>query len=164
MVAALASILVLAGCGGSSSKPKRDSHRSAFVALSKCMRSHGVTNFPDPVNGGGIQLPDGFDTQSPAFKTAQGICFRLLPGRGSPKASAATIADARDTAACMREHGVPSFPDPIVTDKPPYELNLNPADYSEVSAGGGIVVALPATIDTQSPAFVKAAKACQFQR
>jgi hypothetical protein len=34
----------------------------------------------------------------------------------------------------MRRHGVQSFPDPIVTDKPPYELNLNPADYSEVSA------------------------------
>jgi hypothetical protein len=99
MVAALASILVLAGRGDGSSNPKQASHRSAFVALSKCMRSHGATNFPDPVNGGGIQLPDGFDTQSPAFKTAQGISPRLLPGRGSPKASAARLP-TRATPPC----------------------------------------------------------------
>jgi hypothetical protein len=155
---------MIAACGGSS-KPKHSSRFTAFVALSKCMRAHGVTNFPDPSSNGGIQLPNGFDTQSPVFKAAQPICFKLLPGRGGmPKASAAQIADARNTAQCMREHGVTNFPDPIVTTKPPYELNLNPADYGEISAGGGIVIALPISINTQSPAFEKAAKICQFQR
>jgi hypothetical protein len=165
MVAALASIVLLTACGGGSAKPKHANRASAFVALSKCMRTHGVTNFPDPVNGGGIQLPNGFNTQSPAFKAAQGICFKLLPGRpGSHSASAAAVADARNTAECMRQHGVPKFPDPIVTNKPPFELNLNPADYGEVTAGGGIVIALPVSINTQSPAFEKAAKSCQFQQ
>jgi hypothetical protein len=129
------------------------------------MRSHGVSDFPDPNSSGGIRLPDNFDTQAPAFKAAQPICFKLLPGRGAmPKASAATIATARNTAQCMRQHGVTNFPDPIVTTKPPYELNLNPADYSEVTAGGGLVIALPISINPQSPAFVKAGKICQFQR
>jgi hypothetical protein len=164
LIAALASILLLAACGGSS-KPKPRSHFSAFVAVSKCMRAHGVTNFPDPSSSGGIQLPNDFDVESPAFKTARDQCFKLLPGHGGmPKASATAIADARNTAECMREHGVKEFPDPIVTTKPPYDLGLNPADYSEVTAGGGLVIALPISINTQSPAFEKAAKACQFQQ
>jgi hypothetical protein len=164
--AALASILLIAACGGSSKPTHSDAGRySAFVAVSKCMRAHGVTDFPDPSSNGGIQLPNNFDVESPVFKSARDTCFKLLPGRaGMPKASATEIADARNTAQCMREHGVTSFPDPIVTTKPPYELNLNPADYSEVTAGGGLVIALPISINTQSPAFVKAAKICRFQQ
>ena len=166
-LAALAIALAVAACGGSSTSAKHASRRgyTAFVAVSKCMRAHGVTNFPDPGSQGGIQLPDNFDVQSPTFKSARDLCFKLLPGAGRmPKASAREIASARSTAQCMREHGVSGFPDPIVTDKPPYELNLNPADYSEVTAGGGLVIALPKSIDPSSPAFVKAAKVCQFQR
>jgi len=129
------------------------------------MRAHGVTDFPDPSSSGGIQLPNNFDITSPAFRTARDTCFKLLPGHGGmPKASAAEIADARNSAQCMREHGVTNFPDPIVTTKPPYELNLNPADYSEVTAGGGLVIALPISINPQSPAFEKAGKICGFQR
>jgi hypothetical protein len=164
-VAALACVLLLAACGGGSPKPNHSSHQSAFVAISKCMRAHGVTNFPDPASSGGIQLPNGFDTQSPAFKTARDACFKLLPGAGkSHKASATAIADARNTAECMRQHGVPQFPDPIISDKPPFDLNLNPANYSEVTAGGGLIIALPISINPQSPAFEKAAKICRFQQ
>jgi hypothetical protein len=164
-VAALACILLLAACGGDSAKPKRASHASVFVAISKCMRAHGVGNFPDPASGGGLQLPNGFDVQSPAFKSARNICFKLMPGSGvTHRASAGEIADARNTAECMRRHGVPQFPDPIISDKPPYDLNLNPADYSEVTAGGGLIIALPISIDTQSPAFEKAARTCGFRQ
>jgi hypothetical protein len=163
-VAALACIFLLAACGAAA-KPKRVSHESAFVAISRCMRAHGVSDFPDPASGGGLQLPNGFDTQSPAFKTARDICFKLMPGSGAThRASAREIANARNTAECMRRHGVPQFPDPIISDKPPYDLNLNPADYSEVTAGGGLIIALPVSINPQSPAFAKAAKACEFQQ
>jgi len=163
-LAALASVSALAACGGSSGVAgKHTTGYGAFVAVSKCMRSHGVTHFPDPSSGGGLHLPAGFDVQSPAFKSARAICFKLLPGRGSSgKASAAEVAAARGTAQCMREHGVTGFPDPIVSSKPPYELNLNPARYSEVSAGGGLVIAIPNSIDPRSPAFAKAAKVCDF--
>ncbi|HWE59238.1 MAG TPA: hypothetical protein VG228_06040 [Solirubrobacteraceae bacterium] len=159
--AALACILALAACGGSS-KPKHSSHQSAFIAFSKCMRTHGITNFPDPSGGGGLNIAGtGINPQSPAFQAAQGTCFKLLPGGGpnSHKASEQQIRAATETAQCMRAHGVTGYPDPIISTKLP--TNLNQANYSSISAGGGIIIAIPKSINTQSPAFVKAAKACQ---
>ncbi len=163
-LAALACLLVVAGCGGSS-RPKVHSHADVFIALSKCMRAHGVTNFPDPgANGGrGINLAGtGINPQSPAFRTAQGVCFKLMPGGGpnNQRASAAQIRQADATAACMRAHGVSGFPDPIISTGTP---NLNPANYSSVEAGGGIIIAIPKSIDERSPAFLKAAKTCEFR-
>jgi hypothetical protein len=161
-VAALASILALAACGGSS-KPKHPSgHASAFIAVSKCMRAHGVTNFPDPSGaGGGINISGtGINPRSPAFEAAQTTCFKLLPGGGpnSHKASAQQIAQATATAQCMRRHGVTGYPDPIISTGLP--TGLNPANYSSIDAGGGIITAIPKAINPQSPAFQKAAAIC----
>jgi hypothetical protein len=52
-----------------------------------CMRSHGVANYPDPVeNGHGIQLGpgpnSGIDTSSASFKAAQKACVYILPNGG----------------------------------------------------------------------------------
>jgi hypothetical protein len=61
--------------------------RLAALAMSKCMRAHGVTNFPDPVigsgPGGGVGIRiggpgSGIDPSSPAFQAAQKICMPLL--------------------------------------------------------------------------------------
>jgi hypothetical protein len=161
-VAALALLLLLAACG-SSTKPKAKSHANPFIALSQCMRAHGVTGFPDP-SGHGINLDGtGVNPRSPAFQAAQKVCFRLLPGGGpnNQKASAAQIRQADRTARCMRDHGVSGFPDPIVSTGPP--TNLNPANYSSIEAGGGIVIAIPKSIDEQAPAFQHAAKTCRFR-
>jgi hypothetical protein len=168
MVAALASTLVLAACGGASpSQAKGASGRAGvFIAFSKCMRAHGVTNFPDPSgSGGGINLSGtGINPRSPAFNSAQTVCFKLLPGGGPNRqtASAAQIRQADATARCMREHGVTGFPDPIISNKPP--TSLNPSEYGSIVAGGGMIIAIPRSIDEQSPAFENAAKACKFGR
>lgn len=163
--AALACVLAIAACGGSgrsASKPKSaGSHESAFLALSKCMRAHGVANFPDP-DGHGINLAGtGINPSSPAFEAAQGTCFKQMPGGGpnSHPATAAQIKQADETAECMRAHGVTGYPDPIISTKLPTALNQ--ANYSSISAGGGIIIAIPKSINMQSPAFVKAAKDCQ---
>lgn len=127
------------------------------------MRSHGVTNFPDPT-GHGINIGGtGINPRSPAFQTAQTICFKLMPGGGpqSHKASERQIRQATATAACMRRHGVSGFPDPIVSQALP--TSLNPANYSSISAGNGLIIAVPKSIDEQSPAFRNAAKACSFR-
>jgi hypothetical protein len=160
--AALASILLIAGCGGSSKPQHPSGHANAFIGFSKCMRAHGVSNFPDPT-GGGIQLNNSIDTQSPVFRTAQTTCSKLLPGGGpgNHKPSSTQIADARKTAECMREHGVTGYPDPIVSSEPP--TNLNQALYSQVSDQGGLIIAIPKSIDPQSPVFQKAAKICDAQ-
>jgi len=57
-----------------------------LLKYSQCMRSHGVTNFPDPTTfGGGVSLrvnagPGGVDASSPIFQSAQSACASLQPG------------------------------------------------------------------------------------
>jgi hypothetical protein len=56
----------------------------------------------------------------------------------------------------MRSHGVTGFPDPIGS------LPSNPDSYSAIEDRGGVVLAIPRTIDVNSPAFRRSAKACDF--
>ena len=42
------------------------------LAFSRCMRSHGITDFPDPLPGGGWDIPGG--TNSPQFEAAAHAC------------------------------------------------------------------------------------------
>ncbi len=57
-----------------------------LLRFAKCMRSHGVPNYPDPTRpaGGGVQLLiPGVNQNSPAFKRAQPDCSGL-PGAPHP--------------------------------------------------------------------------------
>jgi hypothetical protein len=87
-----------------------------------------------------------------------------MPGGGpqSHKASAAQIKQADETAQCMRTHGVSGYPDPIISNAPP--TSLNPANYSSIEAGGGMIIAIPKSINEQSTGFQSAAKACKLNR
>jgi hypothetical protein len=51
------------------------------LAFSRCMRSHGVTNFPDPASDGRIPDPAslGIDQGSPRFEAANQACGRYRP-------------------------------------------------------------------------------------
>jgi len=76
--------------------------------------------------------------------------------------SAETMAHWRNVATCMRRHGVRQFPDP--TNRVPARL-LSERELSsvgEVSDRDGAILALPATINMRSAAFVQAATACGF--
>lgn len=90
-----------------------------FLALSRCMRSHGVPDFPDPTTGGGvgIVLPhvgpgSDLNPDNPAYKRANKACQGLGPVAHSTTASAPRLAAEVKVARCMRSHGLPSFPDP----------------------------------------------------
>ena len=53
-----------------------------YVNAIACMRSHGFSNFPDPIFSGGhvtLTPPPGVDTNSTLFTQAQHICERLIP-------------------------------------------------------------------------------------
>ena len=52
------------------------SQKSAALAFARCMRAHGVPNFPDPTfSGGGPAGPQaGINPQSPAFRSAARVC------------------------------------------------------------------------------------------
>jgi hypothetical protein len=80
------------------------------------MRSHGIKNFPDPVNGGfsfsGVGA-DSVDPSSPAFQAAKAACIHLVPGEAQrPGVTAQDLAAGDKLATCMRSHGFPAFPDP----------------------------------------------------
>jgi hypothetical protein len=109
------------------------------------MRSHGVPNFPDPVNGvisGSAGSGSGFDPRSPQFQAAQQACKSLLPaGPQSGGPSSQAQSQALKFARCMRSHGVTSFPDPTVS-------------------GSAIGTQLPPAI-TNSPQFQSAQQVCQ---
>jgi hypothetical protein len=163
-VLALVGAVALAACGSSSNRPAAKSHADTGIAFSRCLRSHGITDFPDPSSGGGgVQFHisgNGPNPASPAFRSARASCSKLLPG-GGPRthASAKEIKQDTEIAECMREHGVTGFPDPVVTSTPP---GINPADYSSAEYGNGIFIGIPKSINVTSPAFEAAAKACGF--
>jgi hypothetical protein len=55
-----------------------------LLKVAECMRSHGITNFPDPFENShqiGFNTV-GLDTSSPRFKAAMAACRSLLPGGG----------------------------------------------------------------------------------
>jgi hypothetical protein len=165
VVAALGGAAAIAACGGTASdsnisgSSSPSSNNTAFFKFSQCMRTNGVTNFPDS-NGHGIQLSksSGINPFSPAFKAAQSKCKHLLPGGGPPSGppSAQDKLASLRISECMRRHGISDFPDPTTT------LPSNPNGYSEVADRGGVVLAIPNTIDTASPAYQQAASACGF--
>ncbi|HTX06972.1 MAG TPA: hypothetical protein VME22_00090 [Solirubrobacteraceae bacterium] len=126
------------------------------------MRSHGVPNFPDPTATGGIppiSASSGINPGSPAFQAAQSACHKLMPGGHGPvHASAALVAKWLRISECMRRHGVPGFPDPRFGAPP-----INSNAYSFISDQNGLLVAIPATINPDSPAFSHAAAACNWK-
>jgi hypothetical protein len=146
-LAAIGCALVLAACGSSSKPPAATSDDHALgVKFSSCMRDHRVPSFPDPESSAGIQIPVALaENPSPAFTSAMQACRYLMRAEGSPPvASASQKAAAVKLAQCMREHGVPNYPDPTYQDG-----HLVPPS-----------IANPA-VNPASPAFGAASKACQ---
>jgi hypothetical protein len=151
-----ATVLVLAACGSSSSNSGA-AKLDQMVAFAKCMRSHGVPNFPDPGsngNGGMViqaragtpqnMTVNGVSVNAPAFQSAMQSCRAKLPGGGHPPPlSAARRAAMLKFAQCMRAHGLTNFPDPTFSSNGP-RLRIGPA----------------AGLDPSSPAFQHAQAAC----
>ena len=126
--AAIAASTVIAACGSnSSSSSSSDGHptqaqiqdqlRQDLLRFASCMRSHGVSNFPDPTSPGADkefllgQIP-GVNPQAPGFHSADTACKHLLPGGGSSAhgATAQVMAQLLHTSRCVRAHGLTGFP------------------------------------------------------
>jgi hypothetical protein len=135
LVAGLA-LLTLAGCsnapadtGGSGNTAA--AHEQA-MQFAQCMRDHGVSAFPDPDASGNLtidQVANGssVDTRSATFQAALTACKSLEPaGFTGKKRSAQEQSAALKFAQCMRDNGVPDFPDPT-TDSPLIDTNQIPS-------------------------------------
>lgn len=90
---------------------------------SQCVRDHGIPTFPDMVVvAGHLALPDGAEgtagdqalRSNTGARDACAPILRALPA-GAQKGQALTSQDKVDLvrfARCMRQHGVPEWPDP----------------------------------------------------
>ncbi|MFC6021580.1 hypothetical protein ACFP2T_36100 [Plantactinospora solaniradicis] len=91
---------------------------SKAAALSACMRENGITNYPNPGPNGVLRIgqKDGIDITSPEFKKADKACEEFKPKAGQmmpPPPSVAPSFDATQYVACMRQNGIPDFPDSV---------------------------------------------------
>ena len=120
------------------------------------MRSHGVSNFPDPSPGGPSVIPNWIDPHAPAFLSAQKACAKLLGGGGTPgRASASEKVALLNLARCMRAHGLPTFADPT-TSPPPAP---SPGSHTGNPVGiDGVYLVFP----PESPALNRAEAKCGF--
>jgi hypothetical protein len=102
------------------------------LAYSRCMRSHGVPDFPDANNSN--ELPDGLPKVDPQqlgvsssqYQAAQQACTRLLPNGGqmSQTQSQRDLRAMLRFARCIRSHGVPTWPDPTYDSAAGWGFNL----------------------------------------
>ncbi len=137
----------LAACGSSSPNGTATNASSKTLEFASCMRSHGVSDFPDPT-AGHLAPVTGVESNSPAFQSAVQACRSHIPDAGSlsPAQTAKAKSQALAMSRCMRSHGVPNFPDPKI----------------QVGPYGGVAfsVDLGAGVDPNSPAFQAAQKDC----
>ena len=136
---------------------------AASLAYSRCMRSNGVPNFPDPKQvGGGIQIAGsgpGIDPRSPLFRSAQQSCKHLQPNGGQAPTHAEqqqALTRMLHSSQCMRAHRIAGFPDPTLSTP------SDRAGHSAIMSNGIAWLAIPDSIDVRSPAFERAAAACNL--
>jgi hypothetical protein len=150
----------LAACGSSSSPSNSAAKPDQMISFAKCMRTHGVPNFPDPgSNGnGGLQIQqsqragsgasmkvNGVSVNAPAFQSAMQSCRSKLPNGGHPPPLSAARKQAMlKFSQCMRAHGLTNFPDPTF------------------QSGGrvGLLFHGGSGLDPNSPQFKQAQAAC----
>lgn len=57
--------------------------RAQALRFSQCMRSHGISGFPDPDSNGGLRIPDSVE-QTPGYGTALDACKPFPPAPYPP--------------------------------------------------------------------------------
>lgn len=148
--------LLAVACSGSPSAAPSASLGPGNVqqldVFAACMRSHGVLNFyfsssPGTSNSNTVlsimgHYVTGVNPQTSQFGAAMKACKHLLPGGGPHQMTQQQINNAVKFAACMRAHGFPDYPDPVVQN------------------GGVEEKPLPSSIDTNSAQFQQAQQTC----
>jgi hypothetical protein len=109
------------GRGSANSSNGGGTANAPLVAFSRCVRSHGVPNFPDPRAGdSNAKFPSAqqLRASSSQLSTAESACQRLLPAgvddQFPPSEVPLLLRAMLPFSSCMRSRGVPSFPDPAV--------------------------------------------------
>ena len=133
------------GSGSSGSTPLAQA-----VAYSQCIRSHGVPNFPDPVqtpSGGYGYRTAGIDPHSAAFQGALHAC-KDLPSPWNSTGQELTPAEQQawlDWARCVRAHGEPNFPDPTFSGSEVHDSGVGSSSPQLQQAMDACKAQLPST-------------------
>jgi hypothetical protein len=147
LAAAAGLVLVAAACGGgtsasstsasstppgggtsSTSPPVSAAYVTDKLGLARCLRAHGVPNYPDPDSSGQEPANTKQLISSPQGQAAVGACSywnNRVHGDVATK-SQALLAFYVKFAQCMRSHGLPNFPDPTIAEGR-VEFLLNPS-------------------------------------
>ncbi|MBQ1047253.1 hypothetical protein KBX50_01990 [Micromonospora sp. C51] len=153
-------ILALAGCAGrdgdrtgvataggaatasASASGTAGSDAERRLDFARCMRENGV-ELPDPEAGNGPMFRFDGSVDPKRVEAGMEKCRHLLPNGGqAAQLDAEQLEQMRVMARCMRENGVPDFPDP--------------------AADGRIQIQRDALgIDPDDPAFRAALEACR---
>lgn len=134
VVLMFSSTVALAACGGGSpslgsttttggsSNPSGASNSvlQQDLRYAQCMRSHAVTNFPDPTSSAGIpkETAQQLGVDESQLQAAQSDCKHLLPAGGSLSGQANQTITAEQqqyylkVTTCMHSKGVTNFPEP----------------------------------------------------
>jgi hypothetical protein len=103
-----------AASSGAASSAPHASPGDAKLAFARCMRAHGVHDFPDPGSKVGAGAGGQLDPYDPAFEAAYQACQSVLPaGQDTLTQIHSRLAKlGLGFARCMRAHGIAGFPDP----------------------------------------------------
>ncbi|MCZ9347435.1 hypothetical protein NGM37_58035 [Streptomyces sp. TRM76130] len=152
--AALLAVAAAAGCsdsdaaeaGGDESSASAGSGFEQALAYAQCMRENGVPDYPDPDQGddGKVVLSPGDGADDEKTQAAQEACRDKMPqGVARDRNGPADASKLNAWAECIRQNGVPEFPDPEIE-------------------GGMIQVPLGAIgMMPDDPAYAKASAACE---
>ncbi len=139
LTAALAGCSAAAGTTSAAATSARTPD-DATMAVVNCYRTHGDPSFPDPVyDPGDGRWHFAVSPGSAPYSTRQ-ACQHLFPtGNASPPVPQAQFQALVRLAECIRQHGVPTWPDPDPDGSYP----------------------LPPPLQTKTPATARALQACQ---
>jgi hypothetical protein len=154
---AVAAVLVgaLAGCGAASPAPGatgsptaslQQQARTVWLQFAHCVRAHGAPSFPDPQVDSQGHADFGQSPQTKAeANQAQGACGSILnrlPASvtGNAPVTAAKLHELTLLAHCMRQHGLPQWPDP----QPDGTFRLSATPYATTGKSPQVLGAMQA--------------------
>ena len=118
----------VASAGGTPSASAAVGSEAKELQFVDCMRREGITDMPDPVPGdtsGRSAVKYALDVMGKgsddAFQAALDTCISLLPAPPPPEPPTTEELDGyAQFAQCMRDNGVPEFPDSDPNGEPRY--------------------------------------------
>ena len=127
IAAASVATLLTAPPNAIAQEPPSADRQDQLLAYAQCMRENGYAEFPDPSAEGHLRLQIDAST-APRFEAAREACRELSPmgletGPPDPERMERLVGFAQ----CMRDNGIPDFPDPDVQG----QFNLAGSDIDD---------------------------------